>query len=498
MTSCKRFPFRVHVIPAPSPVPKKERLSSTLRLVFLWCAQLRRHIARPPCRLLKPRPTVPSVAVFIALGAVIAITAAIVPLMQDDLCRVALGSSMADAVARTVSEYQTWTGRIGPVFSTTLVVNEILPRWLYAVATGVAAATLVAVLERIHDNGTQPGHTVWNTLAAVLIVTATPQAFGYSVFFMTGAIQYLWSTLFAVLYLWPFKSWLFGQSLPRRPLLWVGHGVAGILLGLWMEHVAAALVGLGVAALAWGVVRRRAPPLILAVNHALFAAAAAVLILAPGNYNRLDLIEDQRSLVQLFLDLNHSYFTGVAIKYLVIVAVVQMIQRRATGRFAPATAWRAAAFYSAISYATAMTMLGAGYGEVSFSRAFFSEIVAVIAVLQLIPPITWPANRRAIVLLSLGIGALLVSQQTFYWTLWAQERDRQEIIAAGLADQNTDDIVIPPYQWFGLFRPATVNQFSGGPFDATDLHPDSTLGHNQCAARAYGIGAIRTGMPDND
>ena len=452
----------------------------------------------PVMPIVEPLTDRRSVAVLLALGTIIAVTAAIVPLMQDDLCRITVGSGLADAVERTLREYQSWTGRIGPVFSTSLVVNDVLPRWLYALATGLAGVALVATLERIHENRTQPGHTVWNTVAAVVIVTATPQAFGYSVFFVTGAIQYLWSTLFAVLYLWPFKSWLFGQSLPRRPLLWVGHGVAGVLLGLWMEHVAAALVGLGIAALAWGVVRRHPPPWILVINHALLAAAAAVLILAPGNYSRLDLNEDSRSLVELFFSLNHSYFTGVAIKYLVIVAVVQVIQRRATGRFAPAPAWRAAGFYTVISYATAMTMLGAGYGAVSFSRAFFSEIVAVIAVLQLIPPINWPANRRAIILLCLLGAVLLVSQQTFYWTLWAQEQDRQQIIADARANQSTDDIVVPPYQWFGLFRPATVNQFSGGPFDATDIHPDASLGHNQCAARAYEIGAIRTGTSDLD
>ena len=81
--------------------------------------------------------------------------------------------------------------------------------------------------------------------AQVWVALWTTQGFGYSAFFRTGAIQYLWPPLLGLLVIWPYKEWLFGRptalSWPTR----LGHLAAAFLFGWWSEHAAAGLAAVG-------------------------------------------------------------------------------------------------------------------------------------------------------------------------------------------------------------------------------------------------------------
>lgn len=122
--------------------------------------------------------------------------------------------------------------------------------------------------------------------------------FGQTNLWMCGSFNYLWASFFCLAAGLPFTLQLH-SPLRRRPWLAPACFVAGLVGGWSSENTSAGLLVLMVLALFWQLFRERKAPLWMFTGLSGGLLGFALLILAPGNYQRQDAAPDPRGPVTI-------------------------------------------------------------------------------------------------------------------------------------------------------------------------------------------------------
>lgn len=222
------------------------------------------------------------------------------PLTADDYCGLVVLRLHPTLWAYLVYWYTTWIGRMTGVALWWVALKAPVP---FALANGLAFASLPVLVFTLATarapRSRQADWAVLGTLTAAFWFALPILA--QTVFWTSGAVTYLWSSVFMLALMCPYRMWLStghesGEVSSAHG--WVeilkigGMFLLGVVTGAAHEQV---LVGVAVLAVAFilRVVREHALariPARLWAGAAGFAAGAAVLLSSPGNAARASVV----------------------------------------------------------------------------------------------------------------------------------------------------------------------------------------------------------------
>ncbi len=215
----------------------------------------------------------------------------VVPRFADDYCRSLLDADFISVLNIVWGEYFSWTGRF-PVQMTLYYAFSSGDTGLSLFNLLNALAFIGAVLLAVRLPGPlRPSVQLLVLVLYLALLWFTPHRLGELVLWKTGAIQYFWGVVLAA---WIMKVVVDEVIWDRRRaqgLVVVAlFGVACVIVGAWLENIA------GAVAVVWLLVMnvqlrlgRRSSQLVWA-GLVGWLIGTALLVLAPGNYERADLI----------------------------------------------------------------------------------------------------------------------------------------------------------------------------------------------------------------
>ncbi|MDD4850980.1 MAG: DUF6056 family protein [Gemmiger sp.] len=181
--------------------------------------------------------------------------------------------------------YQEWTGRVIVKFFAQGFT--MLPKVVFNLCNAAAYLGLGLVVYRL-ARGRRTGR--YDILAFVLIQAAlweVSPAFGQTNLWLCGACNYLWATLGCLACLLPWRYYL-QKPFAAGGKMAAGMAVAGLFAGWLSENTSAGLLVCLVLCLCITLRRQHKAPLWMWANLAGSLLGFALLVLAPGNYNRAD------------------------------------------------------------------------------------------------------------------------------------------------------------------------------------------------------------------
>lgn len=185
--------------------------------------------------------------------------------------------------------YREWTGRVVVKFFAQGFT--MFPKALFNLCNAAAYLGLGLVIYRL-ARGRRTGR--YDLLAFLFIQIAlweVSPVFGQTNLWMCGSCNYLWATLGCLAYLLPWRYYLQKPFASRWPMA-AGMAAGGLLAGWLYENTSAGLlVGL-VLCIGFLLWQGQRPPLWMFTGLGGALAGFALLILAPGNYNRSEINAD--------------------------------------------------------------------------------------------------------------------------------------------------------------------------------------------------------------
>ena len=237
--------------------------------------------------------------IFIALSALIflfmLLLNALTPYIADDFTfAYAFDSgerlhSLPQLLQSLAFHYREWSGRVVVKFFAQGFT--MLPKFVFDLCNAAAYLGLGLAIYRL-ARGRRTGR--YDLLALILIEAALWEispAFGQTNLWLCGACNYLWATLGVLACLLPWRYYL-QKPFAGGGALTAGMGAAGLLAGALSENTSAGLLVCLVLCLITVLRRRKKAPLWMWTNLAGALVGFAFLILAPGNYNRSEIVAD--------------------------------------------------------------------------------------------------------------------------------------------------------------------------------------------------------------
>ena len=179
--------------------------------------------------------------------------------------------------------YMEWTGRVVVKFFAQGFT--MLPKIVFNLCNAAAYLALGLVVYRL-ALGRRSGR--YDLAAFVLIEAALWEispAFGQTNLWMCGACNYLWATLGCLAFLLPWRYYLQKPFAARRGMA-AAMAAGGLFAGWLSENTSAGLLVCLVLCIAFLLWQKQKAPLWMYTGLSGALAGFAILILAPGNYNR--------------------------------------------------------------------------------------------------------------------------------------------------------------------------------------------------------------------
>lgn len=448
-----------------------------------------------------------AIALFAAVVAGLMLLSVRSPLHADDFSGL-VATRGQSFLTNVTSGYTDWFGRLSP-----MVLGQIALRYplLWGIVNGVAMVALV-VLTFAVAMGRWPrkARRDLQLLAVVLAAYwfALP-AIGETVFWRSGAPVYLWPTWLLLLFVFPYRRWMSSalRGPGRGPVLRVaaalGWFALGFVVGCSQEQVVVALIVL-LAVFAARVWRRglRAAPAALVAGVVGAALGAAVLVLAPGNENRL---AETGALSLTMLERASgfaAYLASIILCWLpplipwllcLLVAAVPLGKTGPKQASAPDGASRAWLVWGLVSVATLAPFVltpGLNAERTSMFLAVFLTISVlslsgdtVRSALDLLPPATTSAIIAVLMLFVLASITVTARGQMLLDGVLQQ---REQSIAAQKA-RGVEDVVVPPIS-IEIRRGYRYRAISFFDLTTEPSHPI-----NLSQADWYGVRTIATG-----
>lgn len=425
----------------------------------------------------------------------------LVPRFADDYCRYAEAFSVPAITTAVADDYQSWTGRV-PVMLVNRTVFSLGDTGIMlfdCVNAIMLALTLLLVIRRAH---LKPVHVFASLSLLGFLLWFSPHRTGEFLLWKTGAIQYFWGCVIAA---WVIKPQLdavvWDKPLnwhPLRTAAYVGLALAG---GAWLENLSAAVAAVWLLLLVQ-VIRqgKKNLPAPMTLGLAGWLAGTALLVAAPGNYQRAGTIGFIDAWPTRLMGTAELMLKNISLEVmacgLVLILLLMISNNRQTlpGRLS------VAGYYLLIGGLSVLALVAAPeptwVGRVVFPFEFF----LILALVQLFDPATLSTGKvqRAVVfacvLLSITTAASFGHTLMTYNRLSAQEAQRGEILAMARSAGATGPVMLPPLYFSDGLTTAngSVNQ---GAWFARDITPLPSHWRNACYARAHGVRAVVLSVP---
>ena len=425
-----------------------------------------------------------------------------VPLFADDYCRWHDGFSLRHVWSSTVSEYFGWTGRFPVMFLSYSFLSSgktgiVLHGILNAVALG-AACYLAFVTS---------GCAKFFWCRACLIVCFVfllwfmPSVFGEVALWKTGAIQYFWGMVVATACLAPvirFAVWDEGAVL--SPVVIPLYAVLAFLGGAWLENLTPAVAAVWFILLLLAFLHGRKPiPKELIIGLVCWVIGAGVLVAAPGNYERFDLVAAELSVWERILHVTRRLpgIPNLALLYLLVVFLFVSILSQASDlrrRLLAASAFGGVALLSACTTIAVPVLLLVG------RTAFATEYFLIMAVVTMFPhevfapPWTKLTGtlRVGVLLICAGLAVFLINDMkgTLNLYRWVSKQEEQrEVLVAAARERGETTVELPPLRYGPQWNTGKGDVNYGRLF-GRDIGPEPSEWTNGCYARAHGLKSV--------
>jgi hypothetical protein len=421
-----------------------------------------------------------------------------VPLFADDLCRAHHDFSLGRAFDAAADDYMHWSGRFPVMLLSNLWFSgNGLGIVILAGLNGLIFALVPLVLVRWLGSGRRAGDLCWLVWYFGLFWFST-RSFGEAVFWKTGSVQYFWGVVLAALLLVPMtRTSIEGTGATSRPLALPLYVVLCFFGGMWLEHVSVALAATGACLYAYHrAVHGSGWPRWLTASFCAWLAGAAVLIAAPGNYERMDAFGHSDPLTSRIVGVTSYLLPQMdpLVLLSIIAFLVIALIRRPRGYHRKLL--ESLAFF-ATGVVAAYATVGAPVTVLAGRVAFPSQYFFVLAAMALFPVQLFAdpldrhqqrARRGLLVATAIIAGVLLfdmVNIYEVYRKIGRQDLARREMIAAALA--RGEDRIKLPALYFSRRLNTYGREVNIGRRFARDITIDPSNPTNACFARFYGL-----------
>ncbi|MDR1006102.1 MAG: DUF6056 family protein [Bacteroidales bacterium] len=221
-------------------------------------------------------------------------------------------ASMNDVFVNIKSMYFYWSGRV--IANSFAFIMSMFDKSVFNVVNSLFFIALI-VLMYLHIARKGEKNVPLFLLITVLMFVLQP-TFGMNMLWLSGSCNYLWTMVFILLFLLPFKRYATGESINISPkLLMPAMFLLGLVAGCTMENMG--LMAIAMSMLFIVIIRmnkQRIPPFIIAGLIGV-VIGYVVLIAAPGNY--------VRAAHPIYLKLEYSSFISKIIHRVYHLAVLE-------------------------------------------------------------------------------------------------------------------------------------------------------------------------------
>lgn len=430
-----------------------------------------------------------------------------VPLFADDYCRKGDIFDPLYAAWAAYRDYLRWTGRLPVMFLNRLFFSGGWAGILVLNLVNSAFVLLLAKLVMLHTRTEgQPWPFAAGFSVFVFLVWFSTDVFGEAVIWKSGQIQYFWACILALACISPvFQFAIWGRDFEPSRRIMVLYLVGCLLGGLWLEHQSVAVCVIWTALLVYMYfVDRREVPRSLWIGLLFWFSGAVILIVAPGNYARAEVLGDRLALIDKIVPISWRFFSQIDNKLLIVYGILvtygTLVRQDDVGR-----KFIQSAMFLLLGFLCALVTMGAPNIMYSGRVAFPSEFFLVCSVTSLFPRFISRAesNERIsscirlqqLPLLLFGALCLLVvtldarNIYSAYEAINVQQAYRGQLIEAAKLDV-VSPVEIPPLHFDRETHTGNGEVNEGRRF-ARDITHDPGRWENVCFARAYGIDKVR-------
>lgn len=342
--------------------------------------------------------------------------------------------------------YFHWSGRF--IIKCLAQGFTVLPKGIFNLLNAAIYAGLGLVLHRLALG--RKGRFEPAVLALIyLSLWMVSPAFGQTNLWMCGSVNYLWATFFCMAALVPYALHLHRSLAPRR---WLAPAclLAGLVAGWASENTSAGLLVALVLCVGFFLWRDKKAPLWAWLGLAGALAGFALLILAPGNYNRQDAAADPRGpltilAVRLLTALEQLVSDGglvLLVLFAVLFCLLALQKPDVTGLF-----WPLALFAAAMGANFAMILSPVYYDRSTHGVFTFLTAACAACAVQL----EGKDIRRA--LTAGAAGLTMAAAVQFVWagydiaSFFVMKQTREQALLAEAEAGNTEVVTyaIEPY-----------------------------------------------------
>ncbi|WP_270935295.1 DUF6056 family protein [Falsiroseomonas oryzae] len=419
------------------------------------------------------------------------------PPWGDDWCFLGRAETLADVLAGVRDEYLAWTGRIGPMLLTYLVLGPgrgaLLPA--LEVANAALFVALLGLVVRLAQAAWRPqggvpegGFARGFGLHAItgLALWWMPDSIAEATLWKIGSTVYLWSVVGAAFVLDRAFALRAGAD-PGRAGMAVLAATA-MLAGTFLETVSVVTAGaLGLMALQAGPHRpagRRVAMLAVA-----YGLGTLILVAAPGNFTRMNAIAAMEGAEsgRYLLWFAFRAFDPRAIAVLGVLAWLWL----ALGRAAAMRAARAALPFALAILAYGLLVLPLPAGALAGRLSFPLSVALVALMVTLLAGLPGPSRvgrAAALALAVLALPATAIVSLAEIHRIAAMQRGWVAALTTAQATAPGQEIALA----VPLPRPQDVRFARKHRFYFV-LSPDPAHWANACFARLHGVAAVRGG-----
>lgn len=408
-----------------------------------------------------------------------------VPTMADDLCRYQPELSLTGTLEAVSREYQNWTGRYLVIglnyiaFSAGDIGIHILN-----LLNALWFTFAVFLCSRLIPGDDRRGQAVAGVLFLVLI-SLVPVRMGEIWLWKTGAIQYFWGSTMALALIYALYNGLSNRFLKGLCC------VLAFVLGTWLESLSAACFAVVCLMLAVEFINtKQLPAPWKLLSAALLGLGLATLVVAPGNYARVDAIGDPRGIVE---GLQMAMLRIPAFVHPVLLAVALLFiwlnRNTSEGR----GQLKLAGWLALTGIGTTLMMSFAPPASFVVRAGFPQEFFLICATCALFPmnlSIFQLGYRYAFsgtALIALGIGYGVIFSE--YRNLSYQQNARNQLTDMAIEYNATSLVALPPLYLGGYS--SWEDQITDKWFFVRDIRQSPGDWRNVCYAKAHGVEAVQ-------
>ncbi len=204
-------------------------------------------------------------------------------------------SSLMDILISQYNHYMLWGGR-----SVVHAIDQLL-LWggetVHNLLNSLMFVLYLFIIYRISNIGNNSN--VILLIITIMVLWYLHPVFSQTVLWITGSANYLWGTTIVLLFIYPYYAYYRGKEITDSVFKYIIFFAAGIIAGWTLENVGIAMLFVLVSILFLLRLEKQRIP-VWAISGLIGGTIGfLILILAPGNYVRLDSIYESEALVGL-------------------------------------------------------------------------------------------------------------------------------------------------------------------------------------------------------